>query len=122
MKLNEGRPGTANIIRSYGADGVTIGAARHALPLLVAATAVDTTLAAGAIEQLSAQDVERILALEPNIVLVGTLGGTRLAPAALRHRFESRRVALDCMELGAACRTYNVLVQEERAVVALLFS
>jgi uncharacterized protein len=25
------------------------------------------------------------------------------------------------MELGAACRTYNVLVQDERRVIALLF-
>ena len=32
-----------------------------------------------------------------------------------------RQIALEAMDLGAACRTYNVLAQEDRAVVALLF-
>jgi uncharacterized protein len=30
-------------------------------------------------------------------------------------------VALEVMDLGAACRTYNILVQEERRVIAALF-
>jgi uncharacterized protein len=32
-----------------------------------------------------------------------------------------RGVALEAMHLGAACRTFNVLVQEERRVAAALF-
>jgi uncharacterized protein len=40
------------------------------------------------------------------------------APAAVRHDFEQRGIALETMELGAACRTYNVLATEGRAVVA----
>jgi uncharacterized protein len=41
--------------------------------------------------------------------------------AALRRMLEARGVALEVMNLGAACRTYNVLAQERREVVAGLF-
>jgi uncharacterized protein len=40
---------------------------------------------------------------------------------ALRAPLAARDVALEVMDLGAACRTYNVLAQEDRPVAALLF-
>jgi uncharacterized protein len=39
----------------------------------------------------------------------------------VRAAFTARGIGLEAMELGAACRTYNVLVQEERRVAAALF-
>jgi uncharacterized protein len=121
MRLNEGRPGTANVVRSYGAEGVTVGAVHHPLPLLLTAEAVEGDLQAAAIEYISAADVARVLAHAPDVVLVGSAGGVRFAPAAVRRAFEEKRVAIECMDLGAACRTFNVLAQENRAVLALLF-
>ncbi|RYG98549.1 MAG: hypothetical protein EON57_12485, partial [Alphaproteobacteria bacterium] len=44
---------------------------------------------------------------------------TRTAPSAVRRLFEARGIALEAMDLGAACRTYNVLAQEDRQVVGL---
>ena len=42
--------------------------------------------------------------------------------AALRAEFGARAIGLEVMELGAACRTFNVLVSEgRRAVLAVLF-
>ena len=40
---------------------------------------------------------------------------------AVRQAFAARNVGLEVMDLGAACRTYNILVQEERRVAAVLF-
>jgi len=45
----------------------------------------------------------------------------RFASAEVRGEFARRGVGLEVMELGAACRTFNVLVQEERRVLAALF-
>jgi len=42
---------------------------------------------------------------------------TEWEPAA----FAARRVGLEVMDLGAACRTFNVLIQEERRAAAALF-
>ena len=41
--------------------------------------------------------------------------------SALRAAFAERRIGLEAMDLGAACRTFNILVQEERRVAAALF-
>jgi uncharacterized protein len=53
--------------------------------------------------------------------LIGWAGGQLFLPAQQRSCFLERRIGLEVMELGAACRTYNVLVQDERRVIALLF-
>jgi uncharacterized protein len=121
MKLNEGRPGASQLIRRYGAEGVTIGAESHALPLLIDANGVDTSFEARTLAGLTPADLQRIFDRRPALVLAGSAGSRWHPAATVRHAFESQRIALESMDLGAACRTFNVLLQEDREVVALLF-
>jgi len=123
MKLFEGRT-AQNLVRSYGAEGITLMAAPdvHPLPLMLTATQVGIDLQGRSLDTLTDQDVASIEAQRPDIVLVGSAGNMPRVPAPLRHRLESRRIAIETMELGAACRTFNVLVQEDRAVLALLLA
>ena len=62
-----------------------------------------------------------IFALAPELVLLGTGPTQQFASAQVRAAFAQRRVGIEVMQLGAACRTFNVLVQEERRVAAALF-
>jgi len=71
--------------------------------------------------ELRAVHLEPLLALSPELVLLGTGATQRFAPPEVRAVFAERGVGLEAMHLGAACRTYNVLVQEERRVAAALF-
>ena len=58
--------------------------------------------------------------LDPEIVLLGT-GPRQIFPAAsFRAQFLSAGIGIEVMDTGAACRTFNVLVSEQRRVVALL--
>jgi uncharacterized protein len=69
---------------------------------------------------LSAEHFQRLLALDPELVILGS--GARLrfpAPALLRALIE-RGIGVETMDTPAACRTYNVLVSERRSVVAAL--
>jgi uncharacterized protein len=54
------------------------------------------------------------------LVLVGL--GRRGAPvaAALRAALKAHGIAIEAMDTGAACRTYNVLLAEDRLVAAAL--
>jgi len=63
----------------------------------------------------------RNAALRPNVVLIGTDVADVAIGAMLRRALEARGIAFELMNLGAACRTYNVLAQERREVVAGLF-
>ncbi len=122
MKLFEGRTATLNLIRSYGAEGVVLMAApeRLSLPLVLTASHVSGGVAGRSLDTLTDADVSAIEALAPNLVLVGGASDVPRVPAALRQRLESKRIAVEAMQLGAACRTFNVLLQEDRAVLALL--
>ena len=54
------------------------------------------------------------------ILLLGLGRSMRAIPAALRTTMRAARIALEPMDTGAACRTYNVLVAEDRRVAAAL--
>jgi len=56
----------------------------------------------------------------PDLLLIGT-GATLLPlPAALRAKLRAAGVGCETMATGAAVRTYNLLVDENRRVAALL--
>jgi uncharacterized protein len=62
--------------------------------------------------------LEALFALAPELVLLGT-GPVQHFPAAEIRALAARRgIGLEAMQLGAACRTFNVLVQEGRRVAA----
>ena len=67
-------------------------------------------------------DFSRLLAEADGIeiLLVGTGRELRPLPAALRAAFKEVRISADPMSTGAAVRTYNVLLAEDRAVAAAL--
>jgi uncharacterized protein len=54
------------------------------------------------------------------ILLLGLGRSTTAVPAALRTVLRTAGIALEAMGTGAACRTYNVLVAEDRRVAAAL--
>lgn len=69
---------------------------------------------------LSADHIRQILELDPEIVLIGT-GNHQvfLDPEMLMH-FYQRSVGVETMTTQAACHTFNLLVSENRNVVAAL--
>jgi uncharacterized protein len=121
MKLNEHVPAETHLIRRYSAAGVLIGTEELRNPCLVMARHLIRDLRPKRVEELDVSDLEPLWPLAPQVLLVGTGRQLRFAPAAVRAACAARRIAIESMDLGAACRTYNVLVQEDRAVAALLF-
>jgi uncharacterized protein len=71
---------------------------------------------------LTIEHLEPALALEPTIIVLGT-GTERLLPdVELMAAVAQRAVGLEIMSTPAACRTFNVLLGEQRRVVAALFN
>jgi uncharacterized protein len=55
-----------------------------------------------------------------SILLLGCGKRMGSVPLALREGLRARGVVVEPMDTGAACRTYNVLLSEERRVAAAL--
>ncbi|MFK3665032.1 Mth938-like domain-containing protein [Ochrobactrum teleogrylli] len=73
---------------------------------------------------LSRADLELILeqASDIEILLVGTGMDLRRIPEDVRAVLREHRISSDPMSTGAAVRTYNVLLAEDRAVAAALIA
>ncbi|MEE2624090.1 MAG: MTH938/NDUFAF3 family protein [Verrucomicrobiota bacterium] len=59
---------------------------------------------------------------KPEILLLGSGAGSALLPEALRSEMRAAGIIIECMNTGAACRTFNVLMGEDRRVAAALFA
>ena len=79
-------------------------------------------------EALASVHLEALLDLSQKtgseVVLLGTGGRLRFPPAAILRpvagRFAAAGIGLEVMDVQAACRTYNILIAEERKVAAAL--
>lgn len=69
---------------------------------------------------LSAADFDRMLALEPEVVIFGSGDRQRFVAPGLMRALIERRIGVETMDTAAACRTYNVLASEGRTVLAAL--
>ena len=56
------------------------------------------------------------------IVLIGCGARLTQVPAELRRALRQSGLAVELMDTGAACRTYNVLAAEDRRVAAALIA
>ena len=117
MKFTQQLPSGINLIRRYGADFIVIGEREIRSSCLVTANSIEPW-SHGSVAELRVEHLGALFALAPEVVVLST-GAKQLFPrAALRAEFATRGIGLEVMEVGAACRTYNVLVGEERRVLA----
>ena len=63
-------------------------------------------------------DLGTILALEPELILVGTGNALRFPDSVILKGVIRAGIGIDFMDSRAACRTYNVLAAEGRHVAA----
>lgn len=110
-----------NVIRAYGGGEIKVNQEVYRGPLIVGVSVVVPGPAISGAGELAEAHAALVLALEPELVLLGT-GARQSFPAEnFGALFLAKGIGLEVMDTGAACRTFNVLVAEHRRVVALLF-
>ncbi len=119
MKLHASGPATYNTITGYGEDWVQVNNQRYQSSLIVMAESI-LPWSAEAFSVLSENDFEKIRALTPEIVLLGTGPKQRFPHPRLTAALTGAGIGVEVMDLKAACRTYNILAAEERKVAAAL--
>ena len=119
MKFTQQREDSANLIRRYGPDYIVVGERELRESCIVGATSV-TPWPPRSIDELTIDHLPALFALHPEVVVLATGTTQKFPRAALRAEFASRKIGLEVMEIGAASRTYNVLVGEERNVLAVV--
>lgn len=69
---------------------------------------------------LTAEDLLTLAQGRPDVLVLGTGEIQIFPPLEVRHALLGTGIGLEIMSTGAAARTYNILISEERSVVAAL--
>ena len=110
------------MIQSYGGGGFVIAGERRTGSVLVFP---DRTMpwAVREFAELAAPElVEATAAAAIELLIIGSGGSAEPASPALRAALREAGIAVDVMATGAACRTFNVLLAEDRRLAAALIA
>ena len=112
-----------HLIDAYGAGGFRFADMSHRGSILALPSGVkawDVRSAADFSEEAFAPVLAE--AADIDVLLIGTGSDTAPLPETLRGLFREAGVGVDVMQTGAAARTYNVLLAENRRVAAALIA
>ncbi|HEX9876511.1 MAG TPA: MTH938/NDUFAF3 family protein [Gammaproteobacteria bacterium] len=111
-----------NVVSAWNADGIRIGEEWLRQHVIISAQTIIRDWPVHAPEHVRLEDLSAAVALEPQVLLLGTGPRLMLPQMDLMQALGAKGIGLEIMDTPAACRTYNVLVHENRRVVAALFS
>ena len=120
MQLSHELPEGFLYFRNCSADAVTIvdRTIEHSFLLAPDRLVEDWPVRSAAQFDLAA--IDALLALEPEVVLLGTGVRQVFPPREAQVALLRRRIGIEVMDNAAACRTYNLLAGEGRRVVAAI--
>lgn len=118
-QIPEGR----QIIEGYGDGGFRVSGERHEGSVIVMVDRVVPWDISDPSE-LDSESFRPLLDADVDVelLLVGCGSEVRAIPAAARGRLSEAGISAEPMDTGAACRTYNILLAEERHVAAALIA
>lgn len=111
------------VIQTYGDGGFTISEKKVKGSVLVFPDKAEAW-EIDSIESLTIESLQAVMKAEPavEILLIGTGDAQHFISPTLKDALRVGGMAVDSMDTGAACRTYNILVSEDRRVAAALIA
>lgn len=116
-------PAGKKIVESYGAGAFKISGEKYNHNIIIFPDSVHkfnpSTIESAKIEDIS--EIEK-QADYIEVLLVGYGKSTEFFSNEVEAKLKSKNINIDYMDTGAACRTYNVLLSEERKVAVVLIA
>jgi uncharacterized protein len=116
MKLHLAGPTSYNVVSAYGTDYVAVNGKRFARSLIVTPERIVENWPPARVTDLTAEHLHALVALKPAVILLATGATIIFPPPPVLRPLIDARIGYEIMDLAAACRTYNVLAHEGRAV------
>ena len=123
MEITPLVPENRQIVQSYGVARFKVSQIEYECSIIVLPT---RTLSWGVKvhNDINFQNLAPVLEEDPqiDILLIGCGKSMQLLPREFLERCRQNSIAVDAMDTGAACRTYNILSAEGRRVSAALIA
>ena len=119
MKLHASALTHLHTFTGYGEGFVLVNGQRYEGSMIVMPERMQPWDVAG-FDALREADFQVFLELKLEILLLGTGPKQRFPHPRLTRALAQKRIGVEVMDVQAACRTYNILMAEERIVAAAL--
>jgi uncharacterized protein len=106
------------IFTGHGTGYVTVNGQIYKRPVVVMPEELRIDWTATDFARLNETHFEYFIALKPEVLLLGTGSKQHFAHPNLYRELIRARISIEFMDTPAACRTFNILVAEDRKVVA----
>ncbi len=120
VQLTREAPAGHQLIQSYNPGEFRVNEVTFKGPTLVSADAVRPWVVAS-VETLTVEDFAPLKAMPVDVCLLGCGAKLVRLPKALRDALKEQGLHVEPMDTPSACRTYNMLIAENRMAVAALF-
>jgi len=118
MQLVLDNPDSAYVLRSANGQRALVNDRVLTHSFIVSAQVLLDDWDVRDVRELTPDDLEPLLALAPEVILLGTGNLQAFPPSAVLAACLTRGIGLEAMTNAAAARTFNVLAGEGRRVVA----
>jgi uncharacterized protein len=112
----------ANVVRAWEPGRLRIGDKWIEGHVILAADTIITDWSVETLDDVDIATLAPALSMRPEIIVLGTGADIVLPDVALMGALAERAIGLEFMTTPAACRTFNVLLHEQRRVVAALLN
>lgn len=120
MQFTYERDPALNFVRAYSFAEIVVGDRTLRSSVIIAPRTLITDWPPRSVVDLTEEHLAPLMALDCEVALLGTGRRQEFPPAAILAASARAGVGLEVMDTAAACRTYNVLLQEGRRVAAAL--
>lgn len=107
-------------ISAYSKDSITVNEDVYRQSIILSAEHIFCPWPIDSLDRLDADRLTAVFDLNPEVVLLGTGEHQQFPDPKIFALFGERGIGLEVMDNGALCRTFNILVAEDRAVVAAI--
>ena len=108
------------MIRKVEPGSIRVGDETHTENVILFRDSVTKGWTLNDASQLSERDIESLIAEDPELILFGTGWQSRMPPRELVFALARKGIGFEAMDTPAACRTFNILIGEDRDVAAVL--
>ena len=107
-------------IQAYDSDQITINERQYFKSLILTANQLIDDWPVTSVNAMTVDNLTPVFSLKPDVVLLGT-GEHQIFPGfEILSAFAEKGLGIEVMNTGALCRTFNILVAEDRNVAAAI--
>lgn len=112
-------PNESHAIQAYSDHEIQINSKKYSASLIVSQHEIIDCWTVNFITDLNEETIQPLLKYKPNIILIGYIDSKPdlLQLHQLKQMLETQFISIELTSIGAACRTFNILLCEHRDVV-----